>query len=78
MSENPKATCFTVLSARPVPGLLVVGLVAAAAYAGVSLLFDGGIRPVAVGLFAVAFTAVYGLATLYVTRAGGPLTGDSG
>jgi hypothetical protein len=44
---------------RPVLAVLLAAVVAAVAYAGVSLAMHGVVRPAAVGLFAASFAIVY-------------------
>jgi hypothetical protein len=49
----------TLLEARPVLAAVTTVLVGAVAYAAISFVMRGTIRPLEVGLFAVPFAAVY-------------------
>lgn len=47
------------LETRPVLSVLLIVLVGAVAYAAISFVMRGTVRPLEVGLFAVPFAAVY-------------------
>lgn len=62
-----------IIQQRPALAIAVIVGVATVAYAGISLVMNGGVDPVRTGIFAVTFAVVYTVFAFYSERIEGML-----